>query len=196
MNYASHSTGTRLATPAVSAKAVLLTLLLALGTTGSVLAQGQLGSGTVSGSGSGPYSYSLSFTDVAGATSPIGSIWYAWIPGQFYLPSNPTGASAPPGWTANLSGTANSVQWTANSPASYIQPGATLSGFGYTAGFSPAQLAAAPNSGKSVAYSAGLFSDGGNTFTVQIVPEPSVLALLLPGAAALCLAPRRKARAN
>jgi hypothetical protein len=194
MNDASHSTRPRLATPAVSAKTVLLTLLLAVGTAASVLAQGELGSGTVSGSGSGPYSYSLSFSDLGTATSPIGSIWYAWVPGQFYLPSVPTGASAPSGWTAAIS--SKSIQFTANSSANYIQPGATLSGFSYTATFSPATLATTPNSGTSVAYSAGLFSDGGNTFTVSIVPEPSTLALLVGGVAAWGLARRRNPRAS
>ena len=166
--------------------------MLSLGIAVSAHGQGEIASGTVSGAGSGPYTYGLSFSDAAGATSPIGSVWYAWVPGSFYLPSNPIGASAPSGWTANLSGTANSVQWTANSSANYIQPGATLSGFGYTANFSPAQLIAAPNSGRSVAYSAGLFSDGGNTFVVQYVPEPSTLGLLLAGGVGLGVARRRR----
>ena len=71
--------------------------------------------------------------------------------------------------------------------------GGTLSGFGYQAAFSPAQLAAAPNSGRSVAYSGGLFSDAGYTFTVQIVvvPEPSMLTLVICGATGLCLVGRR-----
>ncbi len=140
-------------------------------------AQGEIGSGTIVGSGSGPYSYSLSFSDAAAATSPIGSVWYAWVPGSFFLPGTPTSVSAPAGWSATISG--NSVQYVASSSANYIAPGASLAGFGYQANFSPAQLAAAPNSGESVAYSAGLFSDGGNTFVVQVVPEPGPATLLL-----------------
>jgi len=169
----------------------LLGLGLMLAAHSSALAQGQIASGTISGSGSGPYSYSLAFSDAAGALSPIGSVWYAWVPGQFYLPGVPTGASAPAGWTATVSG--NSVQYTANSPANDIQPGQTLSGFGYLATFSPAQLAGAPNSGLSVAYSGGLFSDAGNNFTVQNVPEPSASMLGLC-AATLALAVSRRQR--
>jgi hypothetical protein len=45
-----------------------------------------------------------------------------------------------------------------------------------------------------VAYSGGLFSDAGNTFNVVVVPEPSTLALLIPGAIGLCLVVRRKLR--
>ena len=170
--------------------AVGLALLLA--SASAAWSQGQLASGTISGSGSGPFSYSLTFSDAAGASSPIGSVWYAWVPGQFYLPSTPSSASAPNGWTANIS--ANSVQFIANSAANDIAPGHSLSGFGYQASFSPSQLAAAPNSGVSVAYSGGLFSDAGNTFTVQAiaVPEPSPLTLMLCGSAALVLAMSRR----
>jgi hypothetical protein len=170
---------------------ILLGLMLVAGTAASVHAQGQLASGAVSGSGSGPYTYTLSFSDGASATSPIGSVWYAWTPGLFYLPGVPTSASAPAGWTANLVGTANSIQFTANSPANDITAGSTVSGFSYTAAFTPAELAAAPNSGLSVSYPGGLFV-GGVNFTVQAVPEPSTLALFVCGATGLCLVGRRR----
>jgi hypothetical protein len=172
---------------------ILLGLTLVAGTAASVHAQGQLASGTVSGSGSGPYTYSLTFSDAAGSTSPVGSVWYAWIPGFFYLPGVPTSAAAPAGWTATVLG--SSVQFVASSPANDITAGSTLSGFSYQAAFSPAQLAAAANSGVSVAYSGGLFSDAGNTFTVQAVPEPSTLALFVCGATGLCLVGHRRLRA-
>jgi hypothetical protein len=177
-----------------AAEKILLGVLLAAGTTTLVHAQGQIGSGTVSGSGAGPYDYSLSFSDAAGATSPIGSVWYAWVPGAFYLPSAPTTAVARTGWTASIvsSGGKSSIQFVASSSTFDITAGESLSGFGYDATFSPAQLAAAPNSGTSVAYSAGLFSDNGNTFTVQAVPEPSTYALVLSGVTALWFVRRQK----
>jgi hypothetical protein len=154
--------------------------LLACASAYSVRAQGQIALGTISASGTGPYTYSLAFSDSSSATSPIGSIWYSWVPGSFYLPGTPTSASAPTGWTATVDG--HSVQYIASTAADDIMPGHSLSGFGYTAVFSPSQLAAAPNSGTSVAYSGGLFSDAGNTFTVTLVPEPS--SGLLMGVAA------------
>lgn len=154
-----------------------------------VEAQGEVASGTVSSSGSGPYTYDLTFADGSGASQPIGSVWYAWIPGQFYLPGTPTGASAPKGWTATVFN--NSVQFVAGSSADDILPGASLSGFSYQASFTPAQLASAANSGKSVAYNGPLFNDGGNTFTVTVAPEPSSIALLVTGAAGLFMARRR-----
>jgi len=174
---------------------IFLGLMLAVGTAASVQAQGQIASGTVSGSGSGPFTYDLTFSDAANATSPIGSVWYAWVPGLFYLPGVPTGASAPAGWTATVFN--NSVQFVASTSADDITAGSTLSGFSYEAAFSPAELAAAPNSGVSVAYSAGLFSDAGNTFTVEaaVVPEPSSLVLLVCGATGLCVLGRRRLQA-
>src|SRR5262249_17003716 len=171
-----------LRTPRVGASAVLggilLGLSLAAGASATVVP-----SGTISSSGNGPYNYSLTFSDAASATSPVGSVWYAWVPGLFFLPGAPSSPVAPPGWTASVSG--HSVQYVANSPANYIAPGQSLSGFGYQATFTPAELAAARNSGESVAYMAGLFSDAGVTFTVQPVPEPSTLSFLAFGAGAL-----------
>jgi hypothetical protein len=178
----------RVAGVAKTAWRLWLGMWLVAGCTSLGRAQGQIASGTISSSGAGPYTYSLSFSDAANASSPIGSVWYAWVPGAFYLPGAPTSASAPAGWTATIFG--NSVQYVANSPANDITAGSSLSGFSYQAAFTPGQLAAAPNSGVSVAYSGGLFSDGGDTFTVQpaVVPEPSVLTLLSGGAIGLCVA--------
>ena len=168
---------------------LLLGLALPFCTATLVHAQGQLPGGTIGSSGSGPYTYSLIFTDDSTATSSIGSVWYAWIPGQFYLPGVPTSASAPAGWTATIQG--DSIQFVANAPANEITAGQSLSGFNYQATFTPAQLAAAPNSGDSDAYS-GFFSDSGIIFTVQPVPEPSTQMLMLSGAAILWVLGRRK----
>lgn len=193
MNKASQYSLIRSLGIATAAGRILLGGLLVAGTAAAVNAQGLIASGTVSGSGSGPYTYNLSFSDAPSSTSPIGSVWYAWVPGAFYLPGVPTSASAPAGWTANISG--DSVQFVASSPANDITAGSTLSGFTYEAAFSPAQLAAAANSGLSVAYAGGIESGASFTFTVQAVPEPSTLALFVCGAAGLCLVGRRRLQA-
>jgi hypothetical protein len=167
----------RLINPALK---LLLGLTLLVLSIAPAYAQGQIASGTISSSGSGPFTYNLSFSDAANATSPIGSVWYAWVPDVFYLPGPPISASVPAGWMANISG--YSIQFVANSAAYDIRPGESLCGFSYVANFSPAQLSAARGSGTSYAYSGGLHSDIGETFFVQTVPEPSTLLLLISGA--------------
>src|ERR1035438_7414394 len=124
MNKASQSTFIGSKSIATRAGIILLGLMLAVGTATTVLAQGQIASGTISGTGSGPYTYNLSFSDAAGSLSPVGSVWYGWVPGFFYLPGVPTSASAPSGWSESIQG--DSIQFTANSPASYIAPGSSL----------------------------------------------------------------------
>ncbi len=161
----------------------LLTGAMALALGGSLSLQGQTinASGQVSGllSSPGVYRYTLTISEGTGTTTPIGSIWYSWVPGAFYLPSVPTSASGPSGWTANI--VANSIQFSANTPSADIAPGTSRT-FDYFASFSPAQLAAAPNSGVSFAYAGAVdASSPSELFTVQLVPEPSVAALGLIG---------------
>jgi hypothetical protein len=174
---------------------IILALLLSLGLTRTARAQGEVASGIISSTGTGPYTYNISFSDGSAASVPIGSVWYAWTPGNFYLPAGLSSAFAPVGWTAHIFGA--SIQYTANSSASYIPIGGLQTGFGYIATFSPATLAAAPNSGLSVAYSGDLGPDNGTEFTVApgVVPEPSSLALLVVGAAGWFCFARRKHRA-
>lgn len=183
----------RFISTARAATKILTGLMLVAGTALSVYAQGQIGNGTATASGSGPYTYNLTFGNAAGATSPIGSVWYAWYPASYYyLPGTPTAASAPAGWTANI--VANSVQYYANSPASYILPGHSLSGFGYQAAFSPTQLATTPLAGTTVAYSGGIGSDAGYDFSVSFVPEPSTPMLLITSASVFWVFGRGKRR--
>lgn len=150
-------------------------------------------SGTVSGSGTGPsYIYTLSFSDGASATSPIGSVWYGWVyPVYNYLPGVPSSASAPSGWVATI--TNNSIEFIATSSSSYIQPGHSLSGFSYTASYTPATLQSDTAAAYSYAYTAGIESEiPGAFFSVTTVPEPSAAALFAMSALGLGLARWRR----
>lgn len=175
---------------------ILLAVVLTCFSAAGVRAQGDIPSGTVTGFGSGPYTYDLSFSDGSAATSPIGSVWYGWVfPVYNYLPGVPTGASAPAGWQAMV--TNNSIEFFATSSSSYIQPGQTLSGFSYTAAFSPATLAGDTLAAYSYAYVAGIEGDPGAFFSVTtVVPEPSAAALFVMSTLGLGLARWRRLRAR
>lgn len=96
--------------------------------------------------GPGSFQYSLTLHDVG--TTAIGGLWIAWAPGSFFLPDAPTTTSAPSGWTATPVG--NSVQYAANSSASYVESGGTLTGFSFTAPDAPDKVFAASSSGPPV----------------------------------------------
>jgi hypothetical protein len=119
------------------------------------------------------YHYDITVTDT-GSTN-VGSFWFGWIPGDNFLPTTPSAASSPAGWSnANILA-ANafdgaSIQWVASS--SPITPGHSLSGFDFTTTDSPTALAAnskahpLAHAMTSFVYSGGLFSDAGLQITV------------------------------
>ena len=165
-------------------------------------------SGTITTVSGGPnFVYAMTIKDAADATQPIGTVWFAWVPGEDFLATSPLAESSPTGWKVNgitHGGTSDgyAIQWVANTPASDIPIGGSLSGFGFTTKDSPAALA-----GNSVfdptapvlttfAYNAGPFSDGGTEFVVtqaSAVPEPATVALAALPIAWLLRRPRRAA---
>lgn len=173
---------------------IILAIVLAGTCAGTALAQGDIPSGSYTSSGSGPYTYDLTFKDSASATAAIGSVWYAWIPFQNNLPGSPTSALAPFGWTESISG--GSIMFTASSSVYDIQPGQSLSGFSFTASFAPSSLT--PSTQESDAYLAGIEGDPGVVFTVTpgTVPEPSAAALFGISALGLGLSRWRRLRAK
>jgi hypothetical protein len=159
-------------------------------------------SGTVTTTGTGALNtYALSLIDSGSSPSPIGSVWAAWVPGQFYLTSDPTSVTAPTGWTSNVTpgGGGYGIQWVASSSSFDVPIGGSLSGFGFQSPDSPANIdgnsTVVPGTPTltSVAYDAGLFSDSGTTFvfTPTSVPEPTSLALLAPAALMMLRRSRR-----
>jgi hypothetical protein len=182
-----------------------LSLLWLAGTAGPVAAQGSftpIGQITGVAAGGGTYDYTLTMSDPNSSTSPVGSFWFGWIPGQFYLPSSPSSVQTPVGWTDSIvpgSG-AFSIQYVASSSASYIAAGTSLN-FGFVSTDTPAVLAGnAPNFPgtpvtTTVAYGAGLFSSPSATIVLNVnVPEPSSFALLLAGSLSLGVAGWRRLR--
>jgi hypothetical protein len=151
-------------------------------------AQGEMASSTVSGVQSGSvYDYTITLMNTSSTVS-IDSFWYAWIPGEFYLPGIPSSASAPAGWTASV--VDNSIQYFGGT----LAPGTSIN-FSYVATFAPSQLTGF--AGYSYVYHSGLDSDpsdGGSFLAVQTVaaPEPSSTSLFAVGSLGLLVAGWRK----
>ncbi len=160
-------------------------------------AQGILPSGTLVGTpGAGnTFDYTLTLDNGAGATASIESLWYAWLPGFFFLPSVPSSASGgTSGWSANI--VANSIQFQ-GSLGNAIAPGHSAS-FTFVTTDSPAALSGMSQGypiGESFAYVGTVDASAGIDFAVASVPEPSTLALLGLGSLGCLAAARRKARA-
>ena len=158
------------------------------------------------------YTYDLSLTNTSTDGSAIGTFWFAWIPHQSYLASNPITVSAPTGWedgpdSQSVGGALGekgaSIEFQAGSSGSYLAAGTTLKGFSFTTADSPSSVF-----GDSIyfpgtpvltaqVYHAGPFSDtfngiNGYQFLVQAVPEPSVVALMGAAVGALLLIRRKR----
>ena len=163
-------------------------------------------SGTITKvSGGPPYTYAMTLKDASDATQPIGTFWFAWVPGEDFLATPPISETSPVGWRMNAitnmgSGDGYAIQWISNSAASDILPGGSLSGFGFTTNDSPSSV-----DGNSVffpstpvltsfVYNSGPFSDAGVEFKVTpvaAVPEPATLAM---GLVPMMMMLRRKRR--
>ncbi|MFO1159012.1 MAG: hypothetical protein U1E60_24385 [Reyranellaceae bacterium] len=68
------------------------------------------------------YQYSITVTDTG--STPIGTFWFSWIPGQGYLPNLPSFTS-PADWSATITdgappGNGYSILWTANSASAAL----------------------------------------------------------------------------
>lgn len=138
------------------------------------------------------YNYNVRLNNTG--TTTIGTLWYAWIPGQDYLPIPPTSTSSHAGWTlaqTTSAGFGTGLQWKA-SAGSFLASGASLSGFGFSTTTTPAELAGPtifgthPPVGTTFVYElpfAGLQTSGGALqFVINPVPEPTAMVALASGA--------------
>ena len=138
------------------------------------------------------WQYSLTLNDTG--TTNVGTFWFAWVPGEDFMPTSPTNIVTPSNWVAHITGGGAAdgfaIQWKANAGGA-ITPGQSLA-FTFDSTTTPAQMAADspffPGTPvlTSFIYSGAPFSDAGVEFTVQPaaapVPEPSSIALLAAGA--------------
>jgi hypothetical protein len=174
-------------------KFLLIALATGLSATPAV-ASGIDASGVVTATPDGPnFDYSITLTNSSSSTDPIGTFWFAWVPGKDFLPTSPSDITTPTGWSVGLVSNGGSsdgfgIQFLAGT-GSLLAPGSSLSGFGFKSADTPAELAG--NSPfyptfpvtTSTVYNGAPFSAGSEQFTlsVQSVPEPSSLMLGLFG---------------
>jgi PEP-CTERM motif len=147
--------------------------------------------------GSNSYEYSLTLNNTG--TTPIGTFWYAWIPGYNLLPSAPTQISSPSGWSANTNppepyGVA-SGQWV--NTATPLQPGHSLSGFKFDSTDAPAAIFGNSSYGIPVGYSyvyigAPETDPGALVIPTVVTPEPGTLGIMLVGVAFAASRRRRR----
>jgi hypothetical protein len=134
------------------------------------------------------FDYSITLTNSSASTSPIGTFWFAWLPGEDFLPTNPFNITAPTGWTEQVThtgpGDGFAIQFIAGTGA-LLAPGSTLSDFGFTSADTPTQLAGnspfypGTPATTSFVYAGAPFVQPQEQFvvTVSSVPEPSSLVV-------------------
>jgi hypothetical protein len=129
------------------------------------------------------FNYTITLTNEASSTSPVGTFWYAWtaVPFDDFLATNPISVASPSGWHDVITNVGSrdgfAIEYIANSPASYVQPGSSLN-FQFTSADTPASVNGNsvfyPNIpvGTSIVYPAGPFSDAGHLFVVTSATTP------------------------
>jgi hypothetical protein len=167
----------------------------------SVQAQGIVASATLSGTaaGGGNFDYTLTLSNAPTASTSIEGFWYAWIPGFFFLPSVPSSASGgSSGWSATVFDN-NSIQFQGNAGNAIAAGGSAT--FSFVSTDTPATLAGNNDGfpiGDSFAYPGTItftVNAAEEEITVQSVPEPSSLGLLIVGSLGLLAAGLRRLRA-
>src|SRR5260370_27440651 len=162
--------------PALIAKRLLLGLLLVWPAGFCVHAQINA-SATFSSQPAGlNFDYTLTLNNASGSTSPIETLWYAWLPGEDFLPTSPITVQPPSGWTDIITGGGAGDGYTIQFVTSTapLNPGNSLT-FIFESADTPAELAG--NSpfhsttptpvGTSVVYAGGPFVGATETFVVQ-----------------------------
>jgi hypothetical protein len=80
--------------------------------------------------------------DDTGST-PVGTFWFAWVPGEDFLDTRPANVTSPAGWTGTVTNAGSTdgygIRWEASSSSADLQPNGTPS-FSFTSGDAPAAV--------------------------------------------------------
>jgi hypothetical protein len=92
--------------------------------------------------GTGDYRYTITLKDIGTAT--IGTFWFAWIPGEDFMPVRPLSVAPPAGWRGTITHNTGStdgyaILWTASSSSSELHPGQSKV-FNFQSSATPAQV--------------------------------------------------------
>src|ERR1700721_2152987 len=107
---------------------------------------------STTGTSSAPvFNYNVTLTNTG--TTPLGTFWFSWVPGEDFLPTVPLSETSPAGWgnaagtssTPAITGSGNStdgsaIQWVAQSPSAAVMPGQSPGGFDFSSTTTPAGL--------------------------------------------------------
>ena len=115
-------------------------------TAGGISASAQLSLVSTTGNAANPtFHYRMTLTDTG--TTTVGSFWFAWDPSEAdFLPTTPLSEGSPAGWRATVTGPISAsdgtaIEWVAQSPGAFLQPGESVTGFDFTSHDTLAQLA-------------------------------------------------------
>lgn len=150
------------------------------------------------------WNYEFTLTDTG--TTPIGTFWFSWLPGQGYMNTAPISAVAPTGWVAQTTngtqaGDGFAERWVDNSGA--LMPGQSISGLSFVSATTPAEIAGAspfhggiPELTSDVYMGAPLVgADAPFVATLaktSATPEPSSVFLILSAGVLLLVGNRRR----